>query len=275
MDGGRFISYGQTGEDAVLLRVFGDRPTGCWIDVGANHPVLDSVTKNFYDMGWRGINIEPIVSLYEALRRERPEDVNILAAVAEAPGELTFFRNDTHLGLSTFDARWAEQYRERGDAIEPVPVRVTTLPAICEDHLAGRTIDFLKIDTEGHELTVIDGHDFERFPATVLLAESGYKRDEITKRLAAVGMRFTLFDGTNCWYVAENAPAEIADRLDHAADAVLDGFHPYVYVNELMKAQGEIHALNAEIAALRRRSLRANLGRVRRYARRLGGRASS
>ncbi len=54
------VSYAQNGEDVVLARVFGDRRAGFYVDVGAGHPVVDSVTKHFYDLGWRGINVEPL-----------------------------------------------------------------------------------------------------------------------------------------------------------------------------------------------------------------------
>ena len=53
------VSYAQNHEDVLLRRVFPDEPNGFYIDVGANDPVRDSVTKHFYDRGWHGINIEP------------------------------------------------------------------------------------------------------------------------------------------------------------------------------------------------------------------------
>jgi hypothetical protein len=73
-DDGRFISYAQCGEDAILLRVFGDQPSGFWVDVGANHPVHDLVLKNFSDNGWTGINVEPVESLHALLSEMRPRD---------------------------------------------------------------------------------------------------------------------------------------------------------------------------------------------------------
>ena len=45
-------------EDVRLARVLRGRTDGLYIDVGAAHPVHDSVTKHFYDAGWTGIDIE-------------------------------------------------------------------------------------------------------------------------------------------------------------------------------------------------------------------------
>ena len=61
------ISYPQNFEDAVLNRVFHDVENGRYIDVGAYDPVIDSVTKHFYDKGWTGVNIEPVVRFHETL----------------------------------------------------------------------------------------------------------------------------------------------------------------------------------------------------------------
>lgn len=55
-----FISYAQNYEDVMLHRALKGVEKGFYIDVGANDPVQYSVTKAFYERGWRGINIEPI-----------------------------------------------------------------------------------------------------------------------------------------------------------------------------------------------------------------------
>ena len=44
------ISFAQNGEDVLIDRVFPD-PKGYYIDVGACHPVRDSVTHYFYSRG--------------------------------------------------------------------------------------------------------------------------------------------------------------------------------------------------------------------------------
>src|SRR5579863_744930 len=74
------VSYAQNGEDVLLGRAFGWQTDGFYIDVGANHPVNDSVTKAFYDRGWRGINIEP-GRVFEKLAAMRPRDVNLPIAL--------------------------------------------------------------------------------------------------------------------------------------------------------------------------------------------------
>lgn len=55
-----FISYAQNFEDVRLWRALKQFEHGFYIDVGANDPSHDSVTKAFYDHGWHGINVEPM-----------------------------------------------------------------------------------------------------------------------------------------------------------------------------------------------------------------------
>ncbi|WET42222.1 hypothetical protein [Citrobacter enshiensis] len=67
-----FISYAQNLEDVVLWKALKNIENGFYIDVGANDPLIDSVTNSFYNNGWHGINIEPINTHFKKLVLERP-----------------------------------------------------------------------------------------------------------------------------------------------------------------------------------------------------------
>ena len=86
----------------------------------------DSVTKAFYDRGWRGINIDPLPSSYKKFCEQRPEDVNLLNAVGTTEGETDFFEV-VGSGLSTFDPKLAEMMAESG--IKVVGVFTATFAA--------------------------------------------------------------------------------------------------------------------------------------------------
>ena len=75
-----WVSYAQNYEDVTLLRALGDVASGFYIDVGANDPRFDSVTRAFYERGWHGINIEPVPHWHERLRSDRPRDLNLRVA---------------------------------------------------------------------------------------------------------------------------------------------------------------------------------------------------
>src|SRR6185503_17823166 len=51
--------FSQFYEDYILAYVLHDRTTGTFVDVGANDPNINNVTKYFYQKGWRCIDVEP------------------------------------------------------------------------------------------------------------------------------------------------------------------------------------------------------------------------
>src|SRR5580700_8067787 len=99
------ISYAQNFEDVLLDRLFENRDSGFYVDVGAMDPVHDSVTKAFYDRGWRGINIEPHPQFYERLVAERSRDINLNVAVGDVEETRTLYAFPGE-GLSTFNLQF-------------------------------------------------------------------------------------------------------------------------------------------------------------------------
>ena len=81
------VSYAQNHEDVLLDRAFPRGKPGFYIDVGANEPVRNSVTKHFYELGWHGINVEPAAHPFALLAAERERDVNLNVAVSDSEVE--------------------------------------------------------------------------------------------------------------------------------------------------------------------------------------------
>jgi FkbM family methyltransferase len=206
------ISYAQNAEDVVLARLFTGRQTGRYVDIGAGDPVEASVTKHFYDLGWRGINIEPIPSVAERLRTARPEDVNLAVAVGAKPGAATLHVVDDEWGWSTLDDGLAAGYREQQSwAMHDVEVEVVTLADVLDEHPGD--VDFLKIDVEGAEQEVLQGADWARHRPRVLVIEATDPGSTVQAHhgwepiVLDAGYRCALFDGLNRYY-AQSGDAE-------------------------------------------------------------------
>jgi FkbM family methyltransferase len=197
-----FVSYAQAREDVVLVRSLRSivPEDGFYIDVGAFHPHLDSVTKAFYDVGWSGINVEPSPKLMLPFLDERPRDINLNMALSSTPGELTFFHQQSGQ-LGTLEARYADESWNK------TAVPVTTLTIICEEH-APRDIHFLKIDVEGHERNVLEGMDFSRFRPWIMIIEAVVPNTHVPTHheweniVLRAGYRFVLADAINRFYLA-------------------------------------------------------------------------
>ena len=52
------VSYAQNFEDVLLWRALGDVVGARYLDIGAQNPVVDSVSLAFYQAGWRGVHVE-------------------------------------------------------------------------------------------------------------------------------------------------------------------------------------------------------------------------
>src|SRR2546430_17193208 len=129
------ISYAQRFEGLYLMRCFGGRGTGFYIDIGSGHPVYDNASFAFYIEGWRGVTVEPNPSLARLSRAVRPRDQHIEALLGATVGEATFYLvNDFH-GLSTMiEAHARAAQTQFGKTSQAIAMAVPTLKAPCRPH---------------------------------------------------------------------------------------------------------------------------------------------
>jgi FkbM family methyltransferase len=211
------VSYAQNFEDVLLWRALGDVPAGVYIDIGAQDPIVDSVSKAFYEQGWRGLHVEPSPSCAESLRRDRPDETVVEAAVSDRPGGLKFYEI-AGSGMSTGSKQIAEACRQNGWSVLERLVPAVTLDQVFAK-IASDEIHWLKIDVEGLEHAVLEGwRDSPRRP-WVAVIESTYpstRRTETHRRweplLIAKGYSFVHFDGLNRYYLSSAHP-ELAEHF--------------------------------------------------------------
>lgn len=201
-----FISYAQNFEDVMIWRALKHVENGFYIDVGANDPTLYSVTRAFYDKGWRGINIEPVAEFFRRLTLARPRDTNLQVGAGETTGSLTFF-DIPDTGLATSEPTIAQRHRDSGWEVHTIEIPVLTLSDVCQEHVKGE-IHFLKIDVEGAEKSVLLGMDFKKWRPWLLIVEATVPTSQETIHqsweplLDAAAYDFVYFDGLNRYYVA-------------------------------------------------------------------------
>ncbi|MCE5233541.1 MAG: FkbM family methyltransferase [Mizugakiibacter sp.] len=200
------VSYAQNFEDVMLLRALGDIERGFYIDVGAQDPTTDSVTRLFYERGWHGINIEPVGHWHERLESERPDDLNLRVAISDHEGVASFFEV-IGTGLSTTSVEIADRHRRDGREVVESSVPVTTLDAVCAVHGVVE-VHFLKIDVEGAEDAVLRGLSLDRVRPWIIVSEATEPNTQIATHarwenlLTSRGYEFAYGDGLNRFYLS-------------------------------------------------------------------------
>jgi FkbM family methyltransferase len=222
------ISFAQNFEDVLLYRCFRSVATGFYVDVGAFHPKIASVTKLFYDKGWSGINIEPGQGI-AALQAARPRDLNLAVAISDHSGEANFYEHPNDPGTSTLSAEVPPVIAERAGTRQLRRVSLLTLTQVLDAHAPTRHLHFLKVDVEGAETAVMAGLNLKRYRPEVILIESTEPYSTIrhpgpwTDILAAAGYRLAYFDGINDFWVREESAERLLPEFAVPVN-VLDGF---------------------------------------------------
>jgi FkbM family methyltransferase len=155
-------------ETDCIAQLIGTRPKGAtMIDVGAHH---GGALVPFLDKGWRVLAFEPddanrriLLQRLAKHRSTQSASVDARAVSNESKQGLSFFRSEQSTGISGLSA-FHPTHREAQ--------RVDTVTL--SEVLATRdvsAVDFLKIDTEGHDLLVLKGFPWDRFKPAVIECE--------------------------------------------------------------------------------------------------------
>ena len=249
-----FISYAQNFEDVVLWRALKHVRDGFYIDVGAWSPEIDSVTRAFYEKGWRGINVEPNPDFHIQLIHRRTRDINLKIAIGNAEGSLmmNFLANP---GLSTLDDTIAERHQAAGWAARRQEVQIKTLTSIFSDYVPkGQEVHFLKVDVEGFEEAALRGNDWSKCRPWVVVVEATLpmsqeeSHDTWEPILLAANYQLAYADGLNRFYVAQEH-AELLPAFKYPPN-VFDNFKLQAHNEaETRSMQAEAKAQQAEAKA--------------------------
>lgn len=260
MTDGRFVSYAQHGEDVVLWRALGPRTDVFYVDVGAYHPTIDSVTRALYERGWRGMNIEAQADRIPAFEEERPEDINLALAIGDHDGtaSLTVPGNPGWASLLEPGATGAD-----ASTATTVEVPLRSLATVLAEHSVDH-VDVLKVDVEGAEPGAVRGMLAGPTRPTVCVIEGvapGVGRaagDEAVALLVEAGYTHCQFDGLNHYLTTDDRVVEPlsvpANPLDDFVTDLVDRM-----MRERVHHIGSIAALSAENLRLRTSSAPGDL----------------
>ena len=247
------ISYSQNFEDVILRRVLQNVTNGFYIDVGAAHPIYDSVTYHFYNSGWSGINIDPLEKNFIILQSTRPRDMNLNVAISDFAGTVKLFESEVD-GWSTTIPEVAKNHLNLvGISSREIVVNALTLNQISQKYVKKREIHFLKIDVEGGEKKVLLGFDLTKFRPWILVIEATLPNSQVEvfedweSLVLERNYKFVYSDGLNRFYLAEEK-SHLSELFKYPPN-VFDNFTRFSAIepsvlNELLELRGQVRSIS-------------------------------
>lgn len=161
--------------DRLLFDFLGRRrdSPGFFVDLGACDPIRASNTYRLYKQGWRGINVEANPDAIMRFLEVRPRDITLNVAIGPAGEVGQYVAFDEPL-LNGFLARHiVDQHVGNGRTVlHTSAVMFQPINRILADHVPDCVlVEYLNIDVELMELSILSQWDFSRWCPKVISVE--------------------------------------------------------------------------------------------------------
>lgn len=191
------VSFSQFGEDIIMHKMLTryNVTNISYFDIGANHPVMGSNTYYFYTRGYRGVLIEPNLSLCNQIKNTRPNDKCLNFGISNGnQTEADYYMfSEENCGMNTFSKEEAANYEKEGFPVK----QVIKLPlkdineVIAQNFTEPPTI--LSLDVEGLDEAILTKMDFEKCHPLLICVETViFNKDrEFVKRKSIIDLLAT------------------------------------------------------------------------------------
>lgn len=174
---------------------------GVFIECGAIDGIKNSICKTLQDnYGWVGYNFEPNPYSYKELIKNRPKDTNINTALSEKDGEMNFFIPESKFGKINGGGTLLKDLRT--DIVETVTVKTINYKTFINKYNPPK-IDFMVLDVEGNEISVLKGMiKSDELPEFLMIESNKINITELEGLLNGMGYNDTNFkiDNNNKLY---------------------------------------------------------------------------
>ena len=163
------------GEDLAIDQYIEKKEKGFYVDIGAHHPIHRNNTQLLFNRGWEGINIDANQFSIDLFNFLRPDDLNLLTAISDQEGEITFYYQKKFSQLNTTDKNIAHEHFN-GNFNERLVKCQSIHNILINSKYKEAKIDFLNIDVEGAEMKVLRTLNFEIYdPKLICIEILGYR----------------------------------------------------------------------------------------------------
>lgn len=182
--------------------IFHNMENGTFLDVGAHDGVTINNTYFFEkELGWTGLLVEPIPSVFKKLKTNRTSAVLQACAWTKKNQKKFKIIEGYSEMLSGLTDQYTPEHKERvKNEVKNMKQKTYEIDVDCfdiNDILSGKNggidlckLDLLSIDTEGSEEVIIQHIDFAKFDISVIVMENNYDHEPIRKFLRSKGYRY-------------------------------------------------------------------------------------
>lgn len=193
--------YSQNNEEQVILDYFKDFK-GNLLDIGANDGITFSNSRKLLELGWSGELIEPAEKPFNKLKELYKDNKKVKLhniAISDSRGELTFYSSGEHVGngdsdlLSTLSIVDKQKWENSTVYLES---KVQSLKWL--DFYNWQIYDFINIDAEGYDLSILKQMDLKELGCKCLCIEhNGHQYNDIMRELRRYNMKTLLVNNEN------------------------------------------------------------------------------
>jgi FkbM family methyltransferase len=203
-------SHSQIFQDLFVLMFLNEKRNGFFCDFGATDGVhLSNSYLLEKEYGWNGICAEPAVGWHDDLRCNRPNASIETDCVWTSTGKSLVFNEVKRRELSTINAfSRVDGFARKRRKSTTYEVPTISLTDLLEKYGAPAEFDYLSMDTEGSELSILQNLDFGRYRPKLITVEHNFteNREGMFNLLSSHGYRHVLEDCSlfDDWYVSES-----------------------------------------------------------------------
>ncbi len=161
--------FSQRDEEKYILQFFRETK-GRFLDIGAYDGKCFSTTHALALKGWSGVCVEPSPSVFPALQRLYQDNLDVKClelAITDTSGEVDFYDSGGDL-VSSVDLGHVQLWQEKGGCrFKKIKVASQTMFHLLE--IIGYDFDFISLDVEGTNLSILKQFPFDRLKQTKML----------------------------------------------------------------------------------------------------------
>jgi FkbM family methyltransferase len=170
------MNHSQYGQDSFVNNYFNNKTNGYFVEVGAFDGKTFSNTFLLEKNGWKGICIEPNPFCYDDIHKNRSCIIDN-NCISDGNHTIEFLASSicssgiNNENIVKLVKRNFERNLYNKKEAKKLIIKTKTLTQILNNYNSPIDIDYISIDVEGHELSVLKGIDYNKYKIKLISVE--------------------------------------------------------------------------------------------------------